>query len=76
MNVRVSKMDNRIRKKVKEISRWNYKILKQTYFKSVRRYDRIHNCFKYIVSIFAVISKRALPKGRKRVNVVSLVFVK
>ena len=25
----------------------NYKILKQTYFKSVRRYDIIHSCIKY-----------------------------
>ena len=25
----------------------NYKILKQTYFKFVRRYDIIHSCIKY-----------------------------
>ena len=25
----------------------NYKILKETYFKSVRRYDIIHSCIKY-----------------------------
>ena len=25
----------------------NYKILKQTYFKFVRRYDIVHSCIKY-----------------------------
>ena len=25
----------------------NYKILKQTYFKSVRQYDTTHSCMKY-----------------------------
>ena len=43
-----------------------YKILKQPYFKSVRRYDIIHSCIKY---------EEALPKRRKWVDFVSSVFI-
>ena len=48
-------------KKTKNIEE-NYKILRETFFKSVRRYDIINSCIKY--EVFADISKEALPKRR------------
>ena len=44
MNVQSQKKDIRIRQKVKEHIAENYKILKKTSFKSVRRYNIIHSC--------------------------------
>ena len=52
----------------------NYKILRETFFKSVLRYDIINSCIKY--EVFADISKEALQKRRMCVNIESLVFVK
>ena len=40
----------------------NYKILRETFFKSILRYDIINSCIKY--EVFADISKVALPKRR------------
>ena len=35
------------KKTVDEYEAENYKILKQTFFKSIRRFDVIHSCIKY-----------------------------
>ena len=42
----VSKKGIKIQKRVKHVAE-NYKILKQTFFKSVCRYDIIHICIEY-----------------------------
>ena len=46
MNVESQKKDIWIRKRDKHLDE-NYKILKQTYFRSVRRYHVIHSCMQY-----------------------------